>query len=109
MADLSNDWKVYLTDEAESEFLALPVGLQGKLFALLELLEKLGPFQIPPKRKKYLRNGIWELRVDAFEGTARSLYITRSREIFVVLIFVKKTEHTPSQVIDLAEKRAKEV
>ena len=109
MADLSTGWKIYLTDEAVNEFLALTAGLPGKMFALLELLEEVGPFQIPPKRKKFLRNSIWELRVDALEGTARALYIMRGREIFVVLIFVKKTEHTPVHIMDLAEKRIKEV
>ena len=109
LTDLSAGWKIYFNDEAITEFLALSAGLQGKLFALFELLEEVGPFRIPPKRKKYLRNGIWELRVEAVEGTARALYITKAREIFVVLVFVKKTEHTPSQIMDLAEKRAKEV
>ena len=109
MADLSTEWRIYLTDEAESEFLSLPAGLQGRLFALLELLEEVGPFLIPPKRKKHLRNGIWELRVDALEGTARALYFTRTREVFVVLVFMKKTEQTPRHILDLAEKRIKEV
>ena len=109
MADLSTGWKVYFTDEAVNEFLALSAGFQGKMFALLEFLEEVGPFQIPPKRKKFLRSGIWELRVDALEGTARALYVMGARKIFVVLLFVKKTEHTPAHIMDLAEKRIKEV
>ena len=109
MTNLPIEWKVFLTEDAVDEFFCLPARLQGRLFALLELLEEVGPFQIPPKRKKHLRSGIWELRVDALEGTVRALYITKSRDIFVVLVFMKKTEKTPQHIIELAEKRIAEV
>lgn len=109
MTEITAEWKVFLTDEAVDEFFSLSGELQGRLFALLELLEEVGIFQIPPKRKKHLKGEIWELRVDALEGTARALYLTRKKDVFIVLIFVKKTEKTPQRIIKLAEKRIREV
>jgi len=44
------------------------------------------------------------------DGIARALYVTASgKRVVVVRVFVKKTQKTPRQEIELALKRAKEV
>ena len=44
------------------------------------------------------------------DGIARALYVTaRGKRVIVVRVFVKKTQKTPRQEIELALKRAKEV
>ena len=46
----------------------------------------------------------------ASDGIARALYVVRPVDrAIVVLVFVKKTQKTPAQVIELALKRAKQV
>jgi phage-related protein len=56
-----------------------------------------------------LLGGIWEFRADTLEGTARALYITRGMNVFVLVVFAKKAKKTPSAMIELAERRSKEV
>jgi phage-related protein len=100
--------EIVFREQANKELSALPNGLKIKLLALLKLAQDMGLSAIPPKRRKHLRNDIWEFRVNASEGTARALYFTRGEQIIVVVVFVKKTERTPIDIIDLAEKRRRE-
>ncbi|GHV50379.1 hypothetical protein FACS1894216_02470 [Synergistales bacterium] len=99
---------VVFGEQADKELSSLPDGLKVKLLALLKLAQDMGLSAIPPKRRKHLRNDIWEFRVDALEGTARALYFTRGEQITIAVVFVKKTKRTPVYIIDLAEKRQKE-
>jgi phage-related protein len=44
------------------------------------------------------------------DGIARALYVTaKGKSVVVVRVFVKKTQKTPRQEIELALKRAKDV
>jgi phage-related protein len=103
------EWSVNLLDQAAEEFLSLPPNLGAKLLGLLDMVEEEGLFKIPSKRRKHLRGVIWEFRVDAVEGTARALYCTQNKNVWILIVFVKKTEQTPARIIDLAEKRIKEL
>jgi hypothetical protein len=59
---------------------------------------------------RHVRGGLWEIRVKGKAGIARALYITaRAQRVVIVRAFVKKTEKTPTNEIDLALQRAKEV
>ena len=102
-------WTVNVIEQAETELAELPRGLRAKLLALLKLIEEVGLLRMPAKRKRHLRGPIWELRVNALEGIARALYIAEGKEIAVLLGFAKKTEKTPSQLIEIAVKRSNEV
>jgi phage-related protein len=103
------EWSVKILQQAKTEIENVPLGLRGKLLALLKLAKEIGLSRIPSRRKKHMRGGIWEFRVNAAEGIARALYTVKDKKIYVLLVFVKKTQKTPLSVIDTAEQRFKEV
>lgn len=103
------EWSVNLLEQATKEFLSLPSELRVRLLRLLDMIEEVGLFGIPSKRKKHLKGEIWELRVNAIEGTARALYCTQNKNVWILVVFVKKTEQISPRIIDLAEKRRKEI
>lgn len=57
---------------------------------------------------RHLRNEIWEVRADGEEVALRALFAKQGRygqELLALHVFKKKTQQTPAQKIDLAEKR----
>lgn len=54
-------------------------------------------------------NGLWELRSTLPNRIARILFITRSNKIILLHGFIKKTESTPDQDLELARKRSNNV
>jgi phage-related protein len=50
------------------------------------------------------------MRLSGRDGIGRAIYVTAvGRRVVVVLAFVKKTQKTPLALLDLAERRAKEI
>lgn len=59
---------------------------------------------------RHVRGQLWELRLKGKAGVARALYITaREQRVVIVSAFIKKSEKTPTNEIDPALHRAKEV
>jgi phage-related protein len=59
---------------------------------------------------KHLEDRLWEMRMSGRDGIARAIYVTAvGKRVVVVRVFVKKTEKTPRQELELARKRAKDV
>lgn len=57
-----------------------------------------------------LGNGLWEVRSNISHGRiARLIFCTQDENIVVLHGFVKKTQKTPKNDLDLAKKRKKEV
>lgn len=57
-----------------------------------------------------LRSGLWELRSQlSGNRIARVLFFVHGERIGVVHGFIKKTQRTPDDVLDLARKRMKEM
>jgi hypothetical protein len=57
-----------------------------------------------------LGNGLYEVRSDISDGRIARVIFVVKREYMVLLHgFIKKTQKTPKQDIDLAAKRAKEI
>ena len=57
---------------------------------------------------RHLRNDIWEVRAHGEEIAVRALFAKQGRSGHILLalhFFTKKTQATPKQKIDLAEKR----
>lgn len=56
-------------------------------------------------KRRYLRDGLFEIK----SGEVRSLFQYREGQIVLVgLIYTKKTQKTPEQLIKLAQRRLKE-
>jgi|SRR3989339_386692 len=79
----------------------------AKILALIKLLNNNGPFIRPPYVKKIINN-IWELRITG-KTQVRIFYIYFNNVFYLLHIFIKKTQKTPSSEIKIALDRAKRV
>ena len=55
----------------------------------------------------HLGGGLWEVRSRIRDGIARIIFILEQGEIVLLHGFVKKTQKTPNEELDLARKRAR--
>lgn len=87
----------------------LPITLVGKYVALTERMTEMGPnLGLPHTRA--MGGGLFEIRLNGQEGIARVFYCTqKNREIVVLHAFVKKTQKTPLQELEIAKQRLQEV
>ena len=99
----------YLAESDKSpvkEFIdSLDFKSQRKFFFVKELLEEFG-HKLPFPHAKYIGDSIFELRFKGHEGTVRVLYFfyQEDRAIFTNG-FVKKTNKTPKNEINIAIER----
>jgi len=92
-------YEVILTNEAKEEFLRLEKFLQEKIQADYNLIYD---FDINAVIIKPLGHKIFEIKTD----NVRSLFkYQKDRIIIVGLVFVKKTQKTPKEILKLAKKR----
>lgn len=54
-----------------------------------------------------LRNGLWELRSTLFNRICRIIFIVKDDEIVLLHAFIKKTQKTPLNEIEIADRRRK--
>ncbi|MDD2747809.1 MAG: type II toxin-antitoxin system RelE/ParE family toxin [Acidithiobacillus ferrooxidans] len=104
-------WTVETLDErVKAEIMALPEGIQARVIHILEMIEQVGLEQVHEPHIKHLEDKLWEIRAKAPDGIGRAVYITASgRRLVILHAFVKKTQKTPKQVLEIARQRAREV
>ncbi len=104
-------WTVgFLNDAAIAELMALSVEMQASFRRIAEMIEAGGLEKMREPYVKHVQGKLWEMRLKAPDGIARSVYVTASgRRVIVLRTFVKKTEKTPRREIEIALQRAKEV
>lgn len=56
-----------------------------------------------------LGKGLWEIRSILLNTSARILFVMHENQMVLLHGFIKKTEKTPSQDLEIGVKRAKEV
>ena len=56
-----------------------------------------------------LEPGLWEVRINVVDGIARILFTLEGAVMVLVHGFIKKTQQTPKQDLELARKRIKEI
>ncbi|MDH1612302.1 type II toxin-antitoxin system RelE/ParE family toxin [Klebsiella aerogenes] len=99
---------VIFHDEAEKEFFALPTVIRAKMSRLLAKLEA-NPRLLREPDTKPLGNGLFEIRTMG-NDIARGLWVYQSGErIFLLRVFIKKSQKTPPGEIDLAFRRLEEM
>lgn len=105
------DWIVefYRNDKGKepvAEFLdSLSLTTRAKIIRLIDLLSKKGVLLKEPYTRK-VKGKIRELRVKDKEGAVRILYFSFTGKRFILLHgFIKKTNKTPKDDIEIAEKR----
>jgi phage-related protein len=96
-----------LEGAATDEVLALPGDMRAKLLRIMEYVRTEGLARMHEPYVKHIEGKLWEIRLSGKSGIARSLYVTASgKRVVIVRTFVKKTQKTPRQEIELALKRA---
>lgn len=105
------EWEVeFYADEKGKEpvaefFDSLPVKLRAKVTRYIQLLQEKGVLLKEPYTKQ-IRGKIREIRINDNAGNARILYFTFTGKKFILLHgFIKTTEKTPENAIEIAEKR----
>lgn len=94
--------------EAETEASELPTAIRVKYDRLVHKLE-LDPTKLREPHTKPLKNGIFELRTMGGD-IARGLWAYQEgKTIYILRVFVKKTQKTPASEIDLALSRLEEI
>lgn len=104
------NWKVsFFNSKVARDTYNFPKGILANFLHIIEMVEKFGPALGLPYTKP-MGKGLFEIRAKGKEGIGRSLFCTaKGSEIIVLNSFVKKTNKTPLQVLQLARKRMKEV
>lgn len=99
---------VFFHDEAEAELIALPAPIRAKMVRLLQKLEQ-DPRQLREPDTKPLGDGLFEIRTMGSD-IARGLWVYQSgQRVFLLRIFIKKTNKTPAGEMALAWSRLKEM
>jgi phage-related protein len=100
---------VYFNERVKQQVMSLPSGILADYIHLVDLIENHGMnLQMPHSRA--MGRGLFELRPKGAEGIARVFYCTHIEQTIVVLhSFVKKTNTTPNDDLNIAKKRLKEV
>jgi len=102
-------WKIDFYNGVEDEILSMPPQIQARMIKLMELIEIYGA-NLGPPHTEAMGDGLFEIRAKAKEGIGRGLFCyLKGKHVYVLRVFVKKTNKTPKKEIKLARERMKEV
>jgi phage-related protein len=77
---------------------------QEKVFAAIK--DVMAGFPVTVTSIKKLRNKIWEIRLSLSVGEVRIIFSpSKGNRLLLVHGFIKKTQKTPLEIIELAEER----
>lgn len=101
-------FNVILHEDVPEEIAALPPVIRAKLIRLVDKLKENATALREPDSKP-LRDGLFEIRTMGTD-IARGLYVyQKGRNIYLLRVFIKKTQKTPSGEISLAFERLEEM
>jgi phage-related protein len=84
--------------------------MQAHCLRIIEIIERKGLQVISMPFIKSLGSKLWEIRFKGQDGIARAIYVhDKEKRLVIVHVFIKKSQATPKQAIEIAKKRAKEV
>lgn len=99
-----------LNETVDAELGELPVDMRARFVRVVELIEAVGLPNVREPHVKHIRGPVWEIRLKGKAGIARALYVAaKAQRVIVLRVFVKKTQKTPSDEIERALQRAKEL
>lgn len=103
-------WKVtYYNNNIVDQLKCWPPKLLGKFFRTVDMIEEHGP-QLGEPFTKFLKDGLFEIRVKAQEGIGRAFFCYRiKQEIIILHCFIKKAQKTPKKELEIAIQRMKEI
>lgn len=99
-----------LNATVDDEIAALPEDMRARLTRVSAFIEAVGLERVGEPHVKHIRGPLWEMRLTGRDGISRALYVTAAgKRVVIVRAFIKKTQKTPRQEIELALARAKTV
>lgn len=99
-----------LNKTVDKELDALDEAFKAKFLHIVNLLEEFGPNNVKEPHCKPLSDKLWEIRMKGKPGIARAIYVTvKQKRIIILHVFLKKTQKTPKQAIEIAKKRLLEI
>jgi phage-related protein len=99
----------YYSESVQDQILELPDSLAARYIVLTRRMLAIGP-NLGEPHTKAMGRGLFELRLKGAEGIARVFYCTLiGKRIVMLHSFVKKSQRTPKQELDLAQSRMKEI
>jgi phage-related protein len=99
-----------LNETVDAELAKLSPDIRARLVRISELIESVGLSNVKAPHVRHVRGQLWEIRLKGKAGIARALYITaHEQRVVIVRAFIKKSEKTPTNEIDLALRRTKKV
>jgi phage-related protein len=76
----------------------------------VRLIETYGMAAMHEPHVKHMEGKLWEMRPRGKDGIARAIYVVAKGERAVIVhAFVKKTQKTPRNALEVARRRAAEV
>lgn len=103
-------WHIVLYNSGREEIETLSLKMRAKLEHILNLLQDFGPSYVREPYVKHLQDKLWEIRLKDKDGIARIIYILASKKRIILLhAFIKKTQKTPKEALEIALKRMNEV
>jgi phage-related protein len=104
-------WTVHILNPiVRAELEALPEDMRARLARIVDLIEGHGLEKLREPLVKHLDKELWEIRVSGRDGISRAIYVTASgMRVFIVRVFIKKSQKTPPREVRLARQRAKEI
>ena len=82
---------------------------RARILAILQDVEECG-YDAPRVKLRQIRGKLWEVKIKGKDSEYRIFYITITNEKMVLLhAYKKKTQKAPTNEINIAEKRMKEV
>lgn len=100
-------WSVrFYDDKVAAGIKNWPSKLFAKFLWVVDLIEKLGLHNVGMPHIKPIGKGLFEIRVKSVDGIGRAMFCMVEKETIVILSeFIKKSQKTPKQEIELALKR----
>ena len=104
------DFKIkYYSESVQAQILELPDTLAARYIVLTRRMLAIGP-NLGEPHTKAMGGGLFELRLKGAEGIARVFYCTLiGKRIVMLHSFVKKSQRTPKQELEVAQSRLKEI
>ncbi len=104
------NWAIkYYSEKVQQEIMSLPAGIQARYIHYTKRMLIHGP-NLGMPHSRAMGDGLFELRMKAYEGIGRVFYCTLIEQTIVMLhTFLKKSQKTPARELTVARKRMKEV
>ena len=99
----------YYSEVVQAQILELPDTLAARYIVLTRRMLAIGP-NLGAPHTKAMGGGLFELRLKGAEGIARVFYCALiGKRIVMLHSYVKKSQRTPKQELDVAQSRLKEI